>query len=97
MSQHNVLVDVVSRHEYIPEIVHFIQVIKQCCRVSIAMLPFDQYSCRLIVGLLRTVVFCINAFPWPSGASQQFSPLTIIEGFVLHYEDHFKAIFGEYS
>ena len=82
---------------HVPEIEHFIQVIKECCRVSIVMLPFDQFSRRLIVGLLRTVVFCINEFPWPSGASQESNPLTIIEDFVLKYDVHFQVIFGEYS
>ena len=90
-------VNVVSCDEHVPVIEHFIRVIKERCCASIAMLPFDLFPRQLNVSLLKTVVFYINAFPWSSGASQEFSPLTIVEGFVLDYHIHFQAILGEYG
>ena len=89
ITQHNVSVNVVFRDEHISEIERSIQVIKERCRASIAMLPFEQFLRQLIVGLLKAVVFYINSFPWPSGVSQELSPLTIVEGFVLDYDTQF--------
>ena len=62
MFQHNVSVNVVFRDEHVPEIKHFMWVIKERCRACIAMLPFERFPRRLIVGLLKTVVFYINVF-----------------------------------
>ena len=93
ISQHNVSVNVVSRDEHVPEIERFIQ----RCWASIAMLLFEQFPRQFIAGLLKTVVIYINSFPWPSGASQELSPLTIVEGFVLDYDTHFQVIFDGYA
>ena len=91
MTHHNVSVNVVSRDEHLPEIERFTQVIKERCRASIAMLRFEQFPRQLSVSLLKTVVFYINSFPWPSGASQELSPPTIVEAFVLDYDTHSLA------
>ena len=97
MSQHNVLVNVVSCDEHVPKIERCIWGIKERYPASIAMLFFNQFPRCLIVDLLKTVVFHINVFPWPSGASQVLGPLTIVEAFVLDYGVHFQAIFSDYA
>jgi len=60
------------------------------------MLPFDVLPRIMVIHLLTTVIFYINAFVWRKGVSQYLSPLTILEGVVLDYNLHFQVIFGEY-
>ena len=80
MSQYNVLVNVVSRDECVPEIERFIRLIMKRCHSSIAMLPFDRFLRCLIVGLLKTVIFYINVFPWPSGTHGIYADMKGIDG-----------------
>eukprot|EP00536_Pseudo-nitzschia_multiseries_P010625 jgi/Psemu1/203784/e_gw1.332.17.1 len=87
----------ISRDEHVPEIERFIRVIKERCRASFAMLPFNKLPKRMIIALAQCTVFYINAFPWPDGVSQELSPLTIVEGRTLLYNLHFQVIFGEYA
>eukprot|EP00536_Pseudo-nitzschia_multiseries_P016632 jgi/Psemu1/46990/gm1.46990_g len=89
LAKSEVMVNVVSKEEHVPEIKHFIQVIKERARASYAMLP--------VVPLLSTVVFYLNAFPWPEGMYQELSPTTIVKGRVLSFQTDSQVIFGEYT
>ena len=60
------------------------------------MVPFDSLPRMMVVQLMITVVFYINAFAWQKGVSQILSPLTIVEGTALDYNLHFRVIFGEF-
>jgi hypothetical protein len=60
------------------------------------MLPFDNIPRIMIIHLLKTVMFYINAFIWKKGVSPFLSPMTILEGVVLDYNLHFQVTFGEY-
>ena len=61
------------------------------------MLPFQKLPRIMIIHLLVTVMFYINAFVWRKGVSQFLSPLTILEGIVIDYNLHFQVVFGEYA
>jgi hypothetical protein len=61
------------------------------------MLPFDDLPRIVVIHLLVTVMFYINAFIWRKGVSPFLSPLTILEGVVLDYNLHFQVIFDEYA
>ncbi|OEU10337.1 hypothetical protein FRACYDRAFT_247347 [Fragilariopsis cylindrus CCMP1102] len=89
-------VNVVGKGEHVPAIERFIRVIKERCRCYYAMLPFKTLPRIMVIHLLVTVMFYINAFVWRKGVSQYLSPLTILEGIVLDYNLHFQVIFGEY-
>ncbi|OEU11892.1 hypothetical protein FRACYDRAFT_245012 [Fragilariopsis cylindrus CCMP1102] len=89
-------VNVVGKGEHVPAIERFIRVIKERCRCYYAMLPFKSLPRIMVIHLLITVMFYINAFVWRKGVSQYLSPLTILEGVVLDYNLHFQVIFGEY-
>jgi hypothetical protein len=91
------IVNVVGKGEHVPAIERFIRVIKERCRCYYAMLPFDTLPRMVVIHLLITVMFYINAFVWRKGVSQYLSPLTILEGIVLDYNLHFQVIFGEYA
>ena len=90
-------VNVVAKGEHVPEIEHFNRVIKERTRCYYAMLPFKTLPRIMIIHLLVTVMFYINAFVWRKGVSQFLSPLTILEGIVIDYNLHFQVIFGEYA
>jgi hypothetical protein len=90
------IVNVVGKGEHAPMIERFIRVIKERCRCYYAMLPFDDIPRIMIIHLLKTVMFYINAFIWKKGVSPFLSPMTILEGVVLDYNLHFQVIFGEY-
>ena len=51
----------------------------------------------MIIHLIKTVLYCINAFVWRRGISQILSPTTIIEGVKLDYKLHFPVFFGDYA
>jgi hypothetical protein len=93
----SVIVNVVGKGEHVPAIERFIRVIKERCRCYYAMLPYDVLPRIMVIHLLTTVMFYINAFVWKQGVSQYLSPLTILEGVVLDYNLHFNVIFGEYA
>ena len=72
-------VNVVAKGEHVPEIERFNRVIKERTRCYFAMLPFRKLPRIMIIHLLVTVTFYINAFVWRKGVSQFLSPLTILE------------------
>ena len=89
-------VNVVSKEEHVPDIERLIRVIKERARSYYAMLPFDFMPQTMVIHLLTTVVFYINAFVWREGVSQFLPPITIVEGLPLDFNKHFHLIFGEY-
>jgi hypothetical protein len=91
------IVNIVAKGEHAPVIERFIRVIKERCRCYHAMIPFDDMPRIMVIHLLITVMFYINAFIWKKGVSPFLSPLTILEGVVLDYNLHFQVIFGEYA
>ena len=61
------------------------------------MLPFAKIPKRMVVHIMLTVSFYVNAFALKSGISDHMSPMTIVEGVKLDYNKHFKVIPGEYA
>lgn len=62
--------NVVSKKEHVPEIKRFIRVIKERARAYFAMIPFIKVPKKMVLELIHTVVFYLNAFPWIDGVSQ---------------------------
>jgi hypothetical protein len=90
-------VNICGRGEHIPEIERFIRVIKERARCYFAMLPFRTIPNIMVLHLIKTVMFYINAFVWRRGVSQILSPGAILEGETLDYNVHFPVIFGEHA
>jgi hypothetical protein len=91
------VVNVVGKGEHAPMIERFIRVIKERCRCYFAMSPFEDIPRIMIIHMLVSVMFYVNAFIWKKGVSPFLSPMTILEGVVLDYNLHFQVIFGEYA
>ena len=66
----------------------------QGCLFHATFLPNTKTTC---CGTSLYRRFYLNAFPWPDGVSQDLSPTTIVEGFILNFNLHFWVIFGEYA
>ena len=60
-------------------------------------LPFQKIPARLVIGMAKTAVFWLNAFPATGGASQDLSPRTILTGKQVDYKRHCRYQFGEYT
>merc|ERR1712157_208035 len=65
-----VAVNVVGRGEHVPEIERVNRVIKERCRCYFAMVPFKSLPRIMVIHLMMTVVFYLNAFVWQPGVSR---------------------------
>jgi len=86
----------VSKEEHVVDIERYHRIMKEQARCYYAMLPFDTLPRMMVVQLMNTVVFYLNAFVWRKGVSNVLLPVTIIEGTVIDYYKHFHVVFGEF-
>ena len=70
--------------------------IEERCRYFCTMVPFHSLPRMIVVHLMVTVVFYINAFVWQKGVSKILSPLVIVEGVTLDFNLYFRVIFEEF-
>ena len=77
-----------SKREHVPEIENFIRNLKEHVRSARVITPFNRISKLMIVHLVASAVFCLNAFP-PStpgaGLSDTQGPGQLILGNTLDY------------
>ena len=95
----NLVTNVVSRGEHVPDIERHHWVLKERARCYCAtLLKVDINTLpRIMVNhLMTTVNFYVNAFVWRRGVSQILPPITIVEGLVVNFNKYFHVIFGEY-
>ena len=92
-----VKINVCGRGEHIPEIERFLRVIKERARCYFAMLPYRWVPAIMIVHLIKTVLYYINAFVWRRGVSQILSPLTIMHGTKLDFNVDFPVVYGTFA
>ena len=90
------MMNVVSKEKHVVDIERYHRVIKERAHYYYAILPFDTLPRMIVVQLLNTVVFYLNAFVLRKGVSNALSPATIIEGTVIDYHKHFHVVFGEF-
>ena len=93
------LINVVSRGEHVPDIERFPQVLKERARCYFAMvckIDITSLPKTIVIYLMMTVNFYVNAFVWQEGVSPILPPVTIVEGLVVDFNKHFHVIFSEY-
>lgn len=91
--------NVVSKGEHVPTIKQMKQLLKERARCYYAMLvkaKIFSLPKQMVMQLVITISFYVNAFVWHRGVSQVLPPLIIVEGMVLDFNKHFHVIFGEY-
>ena len=92
-------VNVVSKGEHVPEIERMNRVSKErarCYFAMVARIGIYVLPRTVVIQLMITVAFYVNAFVWRLGVSQILPPLTIVEGTVVDFQKHFHVLFGEY-
>ena len=60
------------------------------------ILPFEKYPRQLLIEMVYTQIFWLNALPHPKGISQTMSPKEMITGFKVDFMNHCKLEFGDY-
>ena len=83
-----------SRDEHMLEVERYTHM--ERVRACYNTLLSDKYPCRLIIKMVYTQNFWLNAFPHVDGISQMMSPKEIIAGFRVNFLQHCKVEFGDY-
>lgn len=91
-----ITVNTVARGEHVPDIERYIRTVKERARCLFHTMPFDAIPQRLVVEMIYTSVFWLNAFPPSDGISEQYGPRAIITGAELDWQIHCKLEFGSY-
>ena len=77
------------------EVERYIHTLKEHVWACYNILPFDKYPCWLIIEMVYTQKFWLNAFPHVDGISQMMSPKEIITGLKVQFLQHCKLEFGD--
>ena len=96
IQQKGVILNICSANEHIPEIERYIRTLKERVRRIATVLPFKEYSPRLIVEMVYICVFWLNSFPHKDGIHDILSPRAIMTGQKIQYDKHCKVEFGTY-
>jgi hypothetical protein len=88
--------NLVSNAEHVPEVEQYIRTLKDQTRCIYNTLPFKHMPPRVIIEMVQTSNFWLNAFPYPDGVSKTLSPRTIVTGSALNYNLHCALGFGTY-
>jgi hypothetical protein len=79
----------VSRDEHVPEIERYIQTVKERTRCNSNMRsPFTKLPHIITITMVYSSTFWLNMFPPIDGISTTISPLTLIAGHKLDYNNH---------
>ena len=85
-----------SRDEHVSNVEWYIRMVKEQMRAIYNTLPFQKIPAQLVIEMVKTAVFWLNAFPAEKGVSQDLSPRTILTGQQVDYKQHCRYQFGEY-
>jgi hypothetical protein len=96
LAEMQIMLNTTARDEHVPEIERYNQTVKDCVRLATNMLPFKKLPTRMIIELVKAMVFWLNAFPANDGMSDTISPRTIMTGKKLNNVKHCKLGFGTY-
>ena len=78
------------------EVEQYTHTLKEHVRACYNILPFEKYPHRLIIEMVYTQKFWLNALPHIDGISQTMSPKEIITGFKVILLQHCKLEFEYY-
>ena len=87
---------VCSREDHIPGAEHNIRTIKDRVRCVLNILPFKKVPDRMLINMVYSSVFWLNAFPCKNGVSKQLSPRLIVTGNRIDYNKHCTLECGQY-
>jgi hypothetical protein len=67
-----------GRNEQVPQVERYIRTIKERARATYNMMPFKRMPPILVIEIIKTASFWLNAFPYTNGISDRMSPRTIV-------------------
>ena len=65
-----------AENEHVPDIERYVRTVKDRVRSGYNLLPFDRIPRQMLIRLLSTAVFWLNAFPHQDGVSSTSLPAT---------------------
>jgi hypothetical protein len=90
------VVNLASANEHVPEIERRIRVVKERCRATRHILPFERIPKIMTIHSVLNVVKLLIYFPTKGGVSETLSPKTIMSGETLDYKKHLSLQIGQY-
>jgi hypothetical protein len=96
LSEMQILLNVVSKAEHVPEIERSNRTIKERTRCIYSQFPFKTMPARMIIEMVNHSVFWLNSFVPEDGISRKLSPRALIVGTNVDYEKHCQLEFGTY-
>ena len=96
MAKLGIFLNMTSYDEHVLEVECYIWTLKERVHACYNILPFMKYPRRLLIEMVYTQNFWLNAFPHPNGILQMMSPKEIITGFEVDFMNHCKLKFGDY-
>ena len=92
----NIYLNTTARDEHVTEIERYIRTVKERVQATYNTLPFEVIPPQIIIKMVKSAVFWLNAFPPNHGVTDSMSPRTMITRRQLEYRHHCKYEFGEY-
>ena len=88
--------NVYFREDHIPWAKRNIRTIKDIVRCVLNMLPFKKVLSRMLINVVYSSVFWLNAFPCKNVVSNQLSPRLIVTDNNIDYNKHYNLKYGQY-
>jgi hypothetical protein len=90
------LVNLESANEHVPEIERIIRVVKERCRATRHILPFQRIPKLLTIHIVLNVIKLLIFFSTKGTVSETLSPKTIMYGDTLDNKKHLSLQVGQY-
>jgi hypothetical protein len=97
LAEMGIMLNTTSNNEHVPDIECYICTVKEQVRGIYNTLPFRQMPGRMIMEMVFSTVFWLNALPTRNGVSTTLSPRTIVTGATIDFNRHCQLEFGEYA
>jgi hypothetical protein len=90
------MVNLASANEHVPETEGRIRAVKERCRATRHILPFERIPKLMTIHIVLNVVKLLNLFPTKGGVSDTSSPNSIISVETLDFKKHLSLQIGQY-
>ena len=96
LAEMGIRLNVCSREEHVPGAERNIRIIKDRVRCVVNILPIKKLPDAMLINIVYSSVFWLNAFPCKNGVSKRLSPRLIITGNIIDYDKQCTLECGQY-
>ncbi len=93
----NIALETCGHDDHVPEIERHIRTLKERARAVYNTLLFQRLPARMVIELVYSCTFWLNAFPHPDGVSDVLSPRNIVSGLGIDFNKHCRIEFRAYA